>query len=77
MANPRLIFLGQDLVDLGYVIDIPDITERKTFQRDLVFINEFDFEVKNFDNFFSVNNSSSILNGVDWLYSSIQLRETT
>lgn len=69
----RLLVLDQDLIDLGYTIDLPNTTERKTFKRDLLFTNEFDFKVNNIDNFFSTNNSYSIFNGADWLYSSVEL----
>lgn len=71
MSNPRVLFLGHDLFDLGYVVKYPEISESKSFQNDKLITNEYSIEVDNRDNQFTSNNPKSILNAVNWLYQRI------
>ena len=57
-----------DLVEFGYVMDFIKIDEKKTFQRDKLTINQISIKVKNTDDFFSVNNNSSIFKATNWRY---------
>ena len=69
-----LLFNGTiDIYALGYISSIMDIEEYRTFQRDKLIDNEYSFEVKNFDNFFSVDNPISVFSGTSWRYSTIQV----
>lgn len=77
MAEPTVTFLGQDLWAQGYVEDLPNLTERKTFRRDKLISNEYDLIVDNSNNFFSMDNSKSLLNGEVWLYSPIVITGTS
>ena len=43
----RLILFGQDLISLGLVTKTPQMNERKTFKRDKLISNDFDFECYN------------------------------
>lgn len=53
-----------DIYDLGYCTNFISVTSQKTFQRDKVVSDSFDFEVLNSDNFFSVDNPVSPLYGL-------------
>lgn len=71
MANPRVLFLNQDIFDLGYVESMEDVDEYKTFSQDKLIQNTYTLTVKNFDNYFSIGNPVSVLNNIDWRYSQI------
>ena len=62
---------GVDIWDLGYVLEVPNITEQRTFRGAKLITNEFDITVKNIDNAFSLNNPVSFICGTAWLYSSL------
>jgi len=62
-----------DLYALGYIINIDDIQEQKTFQRDKLIIDEYELEVFNHDNFFSVDNADSIFYEQAWLFSTLKI----
>lgn len=66
---------GYDIFDLGYVESLPNITEKKTFQKDKLICNSYDIPVNNKDDFFSINNSKSIFNNIDWLYTPIEIKK--
>ena len=73
MALPQVIVEGYDLVELGYVDEINNIQEYKTFDKDKVIANTYTLNVKNFDEFFSVDNPISIFNSTNWQYTSIKV----
>jgi hypothetical protein len=69
----RLVIFGDiDLVALGYVGKLIKIEEEKTFDKDKLISNEVEFEVKNFDNFFSIDNNTSHFKSVFWRYQTIK-----
>ena len=71
MANPQVLFLGQDLFAQGRVTSYPAINEMKSFKGDKLITNDYSIEVKNEDDFFSVGNPKSILAGQDYLFKPI------
>ena len=73
MADPQVNLLGQDIYALGYVDSILPIHEKKTFQKQFLIINSYDLLVKNYDNFFSVDNPVSIFHGTNWRYTTLQI----
>jgi len=62
-----------DIYDLGYVVDIEDIEEQKSFQRDKLIVDEYELNVKNTDNFFSIDNTNSAFYGQAWLFSTLRI----
>ena len=74
MADPKLMLLGQDLIALGLVEieTLPDVIERRTFKRDSLITNDYNFKCKKIDYFFSTGNSDSMFNGIDWMYTPLQ-----
>lgn len=68
MGAPQVILNGLDIYDMGYVAQIDNITESKTFQKDKLIQNEYVLNVKNFDNFFSCDNPRSIFYGGQYIY---------
>ncbi len=77
MADPRVIAFGKDLYALGLVLLLPKIKEKKTFRRDLLISNNYNLDVDNTDNLFSIDNSVSILNGIKWLYEELTIYGTS
>lgn len=78
MANPQVLFMGQDLWDFGInhknlVQDLPDIYEQISFNRDKLVASDFTFRLRNIDGDFSLGNPKSFLNGANWEDSSIQV----
>jgi len=65
--------LGQDIYALGYISKIIKVKEFKTFRKDKLIQNSYSMKVKNFDNFFSVDNTHSLLNGQEWQFSPVQI----
>lgn len=72
MTKPKIIYLNQDLIDLGYANDVPVIRETKGFGRGNISPSDFSFSVRNFDNQFSINNPKSFLNSQIWQFQPIQ-----
>jgi hypothetical protein len=72
MAEPQVLILGKDIYS-DYVIKLQDITKEKTFDRMKLTCNTYTLPVLNRDNQFSINNPVSMFNGIDWLYTSIQI----
>jgi hypothetical protein len=79
MANPRIIFMGQDLFALGYVQNIPEITESNGFERGITSSSDLTIEASNIDRSennssgpFSIDNPNSFLNGSGWQFSSLK-----
>lgn len=70
-----LTLLGLDLIARGYVNNLPDVVERKTFNRDSIISNNFEFECNNISDIFSTNNPKSIFSSADWLYSNVILTD--
>lgn len=73
MADPRYLINGQDLYALGYVSQLLNVGEKKTFRRDKLISNSYNFTVENYDNFFTPNNASSMFSGGSWMYSELQV----
>jgi hypothetical protein len=71
MSNPRILFMGHDLVAMGVLNAIPEINETKGFGRGKLSPSDMTLEVKNFDNEFSVDNPKSFLYGTNWQFSPI------
>jgi len=76
MANPQVLILGQDLIELGYVIKYPPVSEMRSFQNDKLITNVDEIEVNNEDDFFSINNPASIFKDINWLYTPIQRKDS-
>lgn len=72
--NPEVNLLGFDLYNLGYVDDIINISEQRTFKKDKLFVNEYKLKVKNFDNFFSIDNNVSLFKNNNWLFTPIIIK---
>lgn len=70
--TPRLLFMGLDLIDEGYISDFPVIEESKGFFRGKLAPSDQVFVVRNIDDQFSIDNPKSFLNKSGWLFSSIQ-----
>lgn len=75
MADPQLLLMGQDLFALGLIEKLPSAKEKKTFQRKSVIANDWSFNCRNIDNFFSTGNSVSPFNNNDWMYSPIEYKD--
>jgi hypothetical protein len=73
LTNPQVLYMGQDLFELGYVKNIFRIKEYKTFQRDKLIQNSYNLVCKNYDNTFSIDNPVSFLSGTDWRYQTLQI----
>jgi len=70
--NPKvLIFDNIDLFERGYVKNLFDVNEKKTFKKAKLITNTYNLEVDNVDDFFSANNPASLFSGSDWRYSGI------
>ena len=65
MAQPQVLILGQDIFEDGYVIKYPGANEKKSFQKDKLITNVYNIEVRNEDDFFSINNPASIFNNIN------------
>ena len=74
MAQPQVIILDDiDVYDRGDVNKIVNVTEEKTFGRDKLINSQFSIEVKNFDNFYSVDNNASYFKAINWRYEPIKI----
>ncbi len=75
--NPQVLILGEeiDLYELGYVEKIVNIKENKTFKRDKLIVNTITQIVKNFDNFFSVDNPASIFQNIRWRFDAFKIKD--
>ena len=75
VKQPQVLILNSqiDLYALGYVKNINDIEERKTFQRDKVITNQMSIPLHNQDNQFNPGHQNSILNGTNWRYQLCQV----
>jgi len=69
----RVLVLGQDIYALGKVRQIKPIKEQKSFQKDKLITNSYIIDVQNDDDYFSVDNNSSIFKNNDWRYSEISV----
>jgi hypothetical protein len=72
-VKPQVWVMGQDIYALGYVKNIINIEEYKTFRRDKVISNSYSLTVKNYNDFFSINNPVSIFKNTNWKYSSLRI----
>ena len=74
MADPQIIILDDiDIYARGDVQKIINVTEEKTFGRDKLINSQFSIEVKNFDNFYSIDNNSSYFKGNRWRYQPLKI----
>lgn len=74
MANPQVILLNDiDIYDRGDVKKIINVTEEKTFGRDKLINNQFSITVKNFDNFYSIDNNKSYFKNINWRYQPLKI----
>jgi hypothetical protein len=64
--------MGKDLVAMGVLNSIPEISETKGFGRGKLSPSDMTLEVKNFDDQFSVDNQKSFLNGSNWQFSNVK-----
>lgn len=76
ISTNKVYILGRrfDVYQRGYIRKINPVTESRTFQRSKLIINDYDLDVKNFDNFFSVDNLGSSFNRISWRYDSVEVR---
>jgi len=51
-----------------YIDEIINVFEQRTFKKDKLYVNEYTIKVKNFDNFFSIDNLKSPFVNGDWLF---------
>ena len=74
MADPQVIILNDiDIWKRGDVNKIINVTEEKTFSRDKLINSQFVLEVKNFDNFYSVDNNASYFKNINWRYQPLKI----
>ncbi len=73
MADPQVLFLGEDLYARGQVITYPAINEMKSFKNDKLITNAYDIQVRNEDNFFSLDNPVSPYNGINIYFQPIRV----
>jgi len=68
--TPQVLILNSqiDLYALEHVEQLIDISESKTFQKSKLLDNKLSLQVKNFDDFFSIENPKSIFSGINYLY---------
>lgn len=72
MGAPKILFLGQDLYDLGYISGFPTIEESSGWLgRGNLAASDFTFSCRNTDSQFSIGSNKSFLNGVSWQYKPI------
>lgn len=72
-SYPQVLVAGKDLYSLGYVREIINIDEYKTFRQSKLIQNNYNLILNNMDDTFSVGNPVSLFAGTDWRYSSIQI----
>lgn len=68
MPKPQVIVNGVDIYALGKVNEIIALDEFKTFDRDKLIQNNYNIDVKNYDDFFSADNPVSLFAGTNWRY---------
>jgi hypothetical protein len=74
MAQPQVILFNDiDVYARGDVEKIINVTEEKTFARDKLINSQFSLTVKNFDNFYSVDNNRSYFKATEWRYGSLKM----
>jgi len=74
MANPQVIISGTtDIYALGYVKNLINLKEEKTFRQRRIITNTYNLKVENYDDFFSVDKPGTQFNNSDWRYQSIQI----
>lgn len=74
MANPQVILLDDiDIYARGDVDKIINVLEEKTFRRDKLINSQFNIKVRNFDNFYSVDNNTSYFNNIIWRYEPLKI----
>jgi hypothetical protein len=74
MADPKIIILDDfDIFAAGHVDKIINVVEEKTFSRDKLINSEFSLTVKNYKNFYSVDNPDSYFKDIKWRYKSLKI----
>ena len=61
-----------DLIELGYIDNLPKIVEKKTFNRDKTFTNQIRINANNHNGFFSIGNPDSNFSGERWKYGAVK-----
>jgi hypothetical protein len=76
-TNPRILILNDeiDLVAENKVDKIIKLSDKKSFKKDKLVINQITQKVKNFDNFFSVNNNESVFKNINWRFQPYKVYE--
>jgi len=65
---PRVEFLGVDAYALGHIDKLFKIKYMRTFKKDKLIRNNISINVKNFNNFYSVNHPASLFSNIFWRY---------
>jgi hypothetical protein len=74
LADPQVILLNDiDIYARGDVEKIINVTEEKTFGRDKLINSQFDITVKNYRNFYSVDNNRSYFKAINWRYEPLKI----
>jgi len=74
MADPRVVILNDvDIYARGDVEKIVNVIEEKTFARDKLVNSQFSITVKNYDNFYSVDNNTSYFKNTNWRYGDLKI----
>lgn len=73
---PEVLILGReiDIYSLGHVDKIINVLTKKTFRKDKFIINQIKQTVKNYDNFYSVNNEKSIFKDIKWRFQPFKIK---
>jgi len=71
--NPVINVLGEDIFALGYVKEMLNVNEMKTYNKAKLITNTYNIPVINTDFYFSKNNPTSPFNGSNWRYSLIEV----
>lgn len=75
MADPQVIIANDvDIYSRGDVNKIINVVEEKTFARDKLINTQFNINVRNYDNFYSVDSPNSYFQNTKWRYNSLIIK---
>jgi len=73
---PQILILSNAIDIYDKVNKIIQVQEKKTFRRDKLIVNSISQRVKNFDNYFSVDNPESIFSNIKWRFDIFKIINT-
>jgi len=74
--NPQIIIQGVDIFELGFVNEMLNVNEMKTYNKSKLITNIYEIPVTNIGYYFSVNHPESNFKGTDWRYSEVLVYNT-